>query len=157
MKLRWIIFEGKSPEWVGAARAEYLRKLRGFYPVEIELLKSPKLEREAAVEKKRKEAELLKRRLVSGQPLVLFDEAGKSFRRSEDFSIELSQLIELGKSEIVLCIGGAYGFDPSVVELATKRWSLSGLTMNHWVSQVMALEQVYRALTIQRALPYHNR
>jgi len=157
MKLRLLIFESKSPEWVEVARAEYAQKLKGFLPFEVELIKSPKMERESADLKRRKEAELLFKKLQPTQTLILFDEAGQLFRRSEEFSQNLLKQLETGKSEIVFCIGGAYGFDESVKARSQKRWSLSTLTMNHWVAQIMALEQLYRSMTILKSIPYHNR
>ena len=35
MKLKFYIFETKSPSWVEAARAEYANKLRGFVDFEL--------------------------------------------------------------------------------------------------------------------------
>lgn len=157
MKLRFIIFESKSPNWVTDARNEYAQKLKGFMPFELEVLKSPKLERESADLKRRKEAEMLQKKLNDGQRLILFDEAGKPFARSEDFAREFGKRLELGKPEILFCIGGAYGFDDAIKSRAEASWSLSALTMNHWVAQVMALEQLYRAMTILKSIPYHNR
>jgi 23S rRNA (pseudouridine1915-N3)-methyltransferase len=157
MKFRFIVFESKNPDWVTHARNEYILKMRGFMPFDLELIKSPKLERESAELKRRKEAEMLLKKLTDGQRLILFDESGKPFARSEDFARELGKRLELGKSEILFCIGGAYGFDPSVQNRAEARWSLSGLTMNHWVAQIMALEQLYRGMTILKSIPYHNR
>lgn len=157
MKLRLLVLASKCPDWVEAARDEYTRKLKGFLPFTIEIIKSPKLEKDLSEVKRLKEAELILKRLEPGQTLVLFDEAGKTFARSEDFAQATLKLLESGKSEIVFCIGGAYGFDPSVLKRSQAKWSLSGLTMNHYVAQLMALEQLYRAMTIIKSIPYHNR
>lgn len=157
MKLRFLIFETKSPAWVVEARDEYIAKIKPFFPFTIQTLKSPSADRDAASVKLKKEAELLFKNVSEKDFLVLFDEAGKSFPSSEDFSKQLTRCLESGKSEVVFCIGGPYGFDETLKSRAQARWSLSTLTMNHWVAQIMALEQIYRGLTILRGIPYHNR
>jgi len=157
MKLKFLILETKSPGWVQEARAEYSAKLGGFLPFEIQLLKSPSADRESAEVKKRKEAEILLKQIEPRDAVVLFDEAGKSCRNSEEFATQLGRLLDSGKTRLVFCIGGPYGFDESVKTRADAKWSLSGLTMNHWVAQIAALEQIYRGLTIKKGIPYHNR
>jgi 23S rRNA (pseudouridine1915-N3)-methyltransferase len=157
VKLKFVIFETKAAPWVEAARQEYVAKINPFFPLELVSLKSPHAERENAEVKKRKEAELLLKTLNEKDFLVLFDEAGKTFVSSEDFAKTLSRVLESNKAQIVLCIGGPYGFSESVVKRSSARWSLSGLTMNHWLAQVVALEQLYRGLTILKGIPYHNR
>jgi 23S rRNA (pseudouridine1915-N3)-methyltransferase len=157
MKLKFLIFETKASAWVEAARTEYGAKLKGFLPFEIQTLKSPSAERDQADVKKRREAELLIKQIDDRDLVVLFDETGKTFRGSEEFSAQLRRLLESGKQRIVFCIGGPYGFDETVRARAGAVWSLSGLTMNHWVAQITALEQVYRAFTILRGIPYHNK
>ncbi len=157
MKLKFYIFETKSPSWVEAARAEYANKLRGFVDFELQALKSPSVDRDEASVKVRKEAALLLKHLEPKDLLVLFDEGGKTFPSSEDFAKLLGRQLESGKSRMVFCIGGPYGFSDEVKERAQARWSLSSLTFNHWIAQLAALEQLYRGLTILKGIPYHNR
>lgn len=158
MKLRFLILEGgKPPEWVATARAEYASKINPFVPFEIKLLKSPNADRDSADVKRKLEAELILRELDEKDLLVLFDERGKLAKTSEDFSVSLSRVLESGKSNIFFCIGGPYGFADEVKKRAQSQWSLSPLTMNHWIAGLMALEQIYRGMTILRGIPYHNR
>lgn len=157
MKIKLVIFETKVPDWVEAARAEYTAKLKPFYPFEIQSLKSPSADRDGADVKKKREAEILLKQLDERDLLVLFDEKGKSFMASEDFAKNLGRLLESGKARIVFCIGGPYGFDESVFARSQARWSLSALTLNHWVAQIAALEQIFRGMTIIKGIPYHNR
>ena len=158
MKLRVLIFETKSPAWVETARDEYAAKLKPFVPFEIKLLKSPSGARDDAESKRRREGELLLKQVdVSRDVLVLFDEGGTVFRDSEAFARALGRVIESGKTRVNLVIGGPYGFDAGVRARAEASWSLSPLTMNHWIAQLTALEQVFRGFTILRGIPYHNR
>jgi 23S rRNA (pseudouridine1915-N3)-methyltransferase len=158
MKLVLLIVEsGKPPAWVEAARADYAGKVSGFFPLEIKILKSPGVDRDSAAVKTRREAELILGALDERDLLVLFDEGGKQFKNSDEFSGALTRVVESGKGRAVFCIGGPYGFDESVRSRAQNKWSLSGLTFNHWVASVAGLEQLYRGFTIIKGIPYHNR
>jgi 23S rRNA (pseudouridine1915-N3)-methyltransferase len=53
-------------------------------------------------------------------------------------------------------IGGAFGFGNEIRERADWTWSLSSMVLNHHVAQAVVLEQVYRAFTIWKNIPYHN-
>ncbi len=157
MKIRFLILEGKAPDWVAIARKEYQAKINPFIPFEIRNLKSPNADRDSAAVKQKLEAELILKELGEKDLLILFDEKGKLPKTSEEFSAALSRVLESGKSTIVFCIGGPYGFADEIKKRAQMQWSLSPLTMNHWIAGLMALEQLYRGLTILKGIPYHNR
>lgn len=157
MKFRFLILEGKPPAWVETARSEYAAKISPFVSFEIKTLKSPSADRDSAAVKQRLEAELIMKQLDDKDMLVLFDEHGKLAKSSEDFSVALSRVLESGKAHVVFCIGGPYGFAEEIKKRAQLKWSLSPLTMNHWIAGLMALEQIYRGLTILKGIPYHNR
>lgn len=157
MKAAFYSFETKTESWVEEAKAQYQKKIQAFFPLEIISIKSPSLDRDDATAKKKAEAEKLLKLLKPNDLLVVFDEAGKAFADSEKFSSELLKLLERSPARLVFLIGGAFGVDKSVQERAQVRWSLSPLTMNHWLAQIVALEQIYRAMMIIKRIPYHNR
>ena len=157
MKLRFCIFEHKPTPWVASAREDYITKLQAFAPFEIASLKTPAVERDSADVKLKKEADLLLKQIDDKDLLVLFDEGGRSFASSEEFAQHFGRLLESGKQRLVFCIGGPYGFDARVKARAQAQWSLSKLTFNHWLAQLVALEQIYRGWTIVKGIPYHNR
>jgi 23S rRNA (pseudouridine1915-N3)-methyltransferase len=157
MKAVLYAFETKMEPWVTEAREVYQKKINAFFPFEIESIKSPNIDREDADRKRKAESEKFLKLMKPGDLLVLFDEGGKAFKDSETFSIALGQLIERSPSRLVFLIGGAFGVDGNVRKVASATWSLSGLTMNHWIAQIASLEQIYRALTIRKNIPYHNR
>lgn len=157
MRLRLLIVETKAPSWVADGRMEYLQKISPFVRMEIVHIKSPAGEREQSDVKRKKEGDLILKELDDREMLVLFDERGKPPKTSEEFADQLRRVLESGKQSVVLCIGGAYGFSDEVYSRAEMRWSLSSLTMNHWMAQLVALEQIYRGLTILKGIPYHNR
>lgn len=157
MKFHFIIFETKVPGWVSEGRDEFVKKIAGFLPIEVQTLKSPSFDRDQGDKKRLKEGELLLSKVADRDLLVLFDEHGKLAKTSEDFSAVLRCVLESGKQRVVFVIGGAYGFSEPVLKRADFKWSMSPLTMNHLVAQLMALEQIYRGLTLLKGIPYHNR
>lgn len=156
MKLKFLVFETKTPRWLDEVRADYSAKISNFFPLDVQILKSPSADRDQSEVKLRREGDLLLKHIDERDYLILFDEHGKLFKRSEEFSAALSRAIESGKNRVVFCIGGPYGFDERIKSRAQAQWSLSPLTMNHWVAQAVALEQLYRGFAIRAGLPYHN-
>ena len=67
----------------------------------------------------------------------------------------LQKKMSTGK-DLILVIGGAYGFSPAVYERANGKLSLSQMTFSHQMIRLMAIEQIYRAMTILRGEPYHH-
>lgn len=157
MRLELIVFETKVPTWIKEARVEYVSKISPFLPLEIKSLKSPGADRDQAEVKRRLEGEMLLEEFDGRDFVVLFDENGKRSQSSIEFSEQLRRVTETGKQKTVFCIGGAYGFSDEVLRRSNAKWSLSPLTMNHWLAQIVALEQLYRGFTILKGIPYHNR
>ena len=61
-----------------------------------------------------------------------------------------------GRSRLTLLIGGAEGLHPDALARADFRWSLSALTFLHEMARLIALEQLFRAVKINRREPYHR-
>ncbi|MCP3981331.1 MAG: 23S rRNA (pseudouridine(1915)-N(3))-methyltransferase RlmH [bacterium] len=53
-------------------------------------------------------------------------------------------------------IGGPLGLHRDLLQRAEDSWSLSQLTFPHELVRVLVAEQLYRALTIRRGVPYHK-
>jgi 23S rRNA (pseudouridine1915-N3)-methyltransferase len=68
----------------------------------------------------------------------------------------LENWLNKGRSRIVFVVGGAFGFDDRLRTRADEVISLSNFVLNHHVAEAVALEQVYRAISINKNLPYHN-
>jgi 23S rRNA (pseudouridine1915-N3)-methyltransferase len=58
--------------------------------------------------------------------------------------------------EVVILIGGAYGFSDAVRERADFLWSFSKLVFPHQLFRAMVVEQIYRASQIAINGPYHH-
>ncbi len=88
------------------------------------------------------------------QKTVLFDVCAKE-QTSEEFSIFLEKWFSKF-SEITFVIGGSYGYSDKIKEIVKEKISFSKMTFPHRLFRVMALEQIYRALTIQNNVSYHK-
>jgi 23S rRNA (pseudouridine1915-N3)-methyltransferase len=60
------------------------------------------------------------------------------------------------RGTLAVLIGGADGHSPLLREKADWLWSLSPLTLQHEMAALLTLEQIYRAYSINRGLPYHR-
>ncbi len=135
----------------------YHKRIQHYLPIDFVILndiKNAKSLDETTI--KEKEAELQLKKLLPNDILILLDERGKNYS-SVDFSNFLEQMFNLsGSKRIVFLIGGAYGFSQKIYARANQQWSLSKLTFSHQMVRLFVIEQIYRAISIQKGLPYHH-
>jgi 23S rRNA (pseudouridine1915-N3)-methyltransferase len=97
---------------------------------------------------------LLKRLPVDGTVWAL-DRTGTEVS-SEQLASRLQSVERTGTRHLALVIGGAEGLGNAVTARADFIWSLSPLTFLHEMARLLALEQLYRAVKINRGEPYHR-
>jgi 23S rRNA (pseudouridine1915-N3)-methyltransferase len=135
---------------------QYVKRLSHYVKFDLEIipdLKNTKNLSEA--QQKEKEGELILKKLVPTDVLVLLDENGKQFS-SVDFSNYLQKRMNAGSKTLVFVIGGPYGFSETVYAKAQGKISLSKMTFSHQMVRLFVVEQIYRAFTILRNEPYHH-
>ena len=81
------------------------------------------------------------------------DASGRSLS-STDLARLLNEAERLGRRRLALAIGGAGGLSQPVIERASFVWSLSEPTFLHEIARLIVLEQLYRAVKINRGKPY---
>ena len=124
----------------------YLKRLSQFIPTEHSFIKSqPTI---------RQESERLLARIHPSAYTVVCAEEGNEFT-SAGFARLVGKLIE-SYSSLVFVVGGADGLDSSLKQRANMLLSLSKLTLQHDVALLTLTEQLYRAMTILKGLPYHR-
>lgn len=106
-------------------------------------------------ELKIREGKLILSKIKSNDFLVLLDEKGKEYR-SVDFANYLEKQMIGSISSMVFVIGGPYGFDKQVYDRAQGLISLSKMTFSHQMIRLFFVEQLYRAMSILKGLPYHH-
>ena len=155
MKLAFVFVGGHKEAWAAELADTYTKKLKPFVPTEVIRLKPAKQERASQGQKLKEESDAILKVLQSTDLVVLCDERGETLT-SKKFSEKLVKLFERGKSRVVFVIGGAFGASDELKKRADWTWSMSSLTFNHHFAQTIAMEQVFRAFTIWKNIPYHN-
>lgn len=145
----------KSPAF-GEVAKDYATRIARLHPFAMEEIpeKSYRARRDRERQKEA-EAQLIRKRLRPGSFLIVLEEKGKEFN-SVDLAWKLKALLESAAQEVVFVVGGAYGFPESIKQEAKLLWSLSKLTLPHQLARVLTLEQIYRALTLLKNVPYHH-
>jgi 23S rRNA (pseudouridine1915-N3)-methyltransferase len=141
--------------WADEAANLYCQKISYFNPFEIQTLKPKKSSRQESAQKKKEESELILSSISKDDFVILFDERGKALNSTE-FSKKVEGIFSSSKKRAVFIIGGPYGVSDEVRSRAQLVVMLSPMVMNHLLAQTVALEQIYRAFTILKNLPYHN-
>lgn len=93
---------------------------------------------------------------LPSQWVVALDERGKEWS-SPEFSENIKKWLDNPAiKSVVFIIGGPYGLDDEIRNKANIIWSLSKGTLPSDLAWVMASEQIYRAFTILKGMPYHH-
>lgn len=136
---------------------DYKKRLSHYGPFEwIELPDVKNVKNLSEAQQKQAEAQLVLKQLTPADQLILLDEKGKRLS-SEDFAQYLQKKMNSGLKQLVLLIGGPYGFSPELYQRANGKLSLSDMTFSHQMVRLFLIEQLYRAHSILRNEPYHHR
>ena len=99
-----------------------------------------------------REARLLFEQIEDNERVIALHVEGRALT-----SEALAEKIERWASpRLTLIVGGPTGLHISVLQRAERTWSLSALTFPHELVRGLVTEQLYRALTIRRGMPYHK-
>lgn len=104
---------------------------------------------------KDKEGQLILNQINTTDYVVLCDEKGKQYT-SVEFSEWFQKKMLQSIKQIVLVIGGGYGFSDEVYAKANEKISLSKMTFSHQMVRLFLAEQIYRAFTILKGESYHH-
>jgi 23S rRNA (pseudouridine1915-N3)-methyltransferase len=87
--------------------------------------------------------------------VFLLDEKGAEYS-SKGFAELIEKQMNAGVKDVAFVIGGPFGLNQEVRELADASVALSKMTFPHDLVRVIFLEQLYRALTILKNENYHH-
>ncbi len=136
---------------------EYSNRLKHYVRFELEIIPDIKTAKNLSeTQQKEKEGGFILKKLTSSDVLILLDENGKQFT-SIEFSSYLQKKMNSGIKQLVLAIGGPYGFSNEVYAKAQGKISLSKMTFSHQMVRLFVVEQLYRSFTILKNEPYHHR
>ena len=155
MKITLLLLGKTSDTRLQSLIEDYRQRLTHYVPFELVVIPDVKNAKSLTQEQlKAAEGEAILSRLTPAMDVILLDEHGREFR-SIEYAEWLQKKMGAGK-DLVLIIGGAYGFSPAVYARANGKLSLSQMTLSHQMIRIMAIEQLYRAMTILRNEPYHH-
>ena len=155
MKIQLLITGKTNDPRLQSLIDDYQQRLKHYLPFELVVLPDLKNAKSLTEEQvKLAEGEALLARLTPAMDVILLDEHGKEFR-SIEFADYLQKKMSSGR-DLALVIGGPYGFSQAVYDRANGKLSLSQMTFSHQMIRIMAIEQIYRAMTILRNEPYHH-
>lgn len=156
MKIKLLCIGKTSFKFADEGIELYHSRLKHFVELEQIFIPDLKNTKNMPVEEiKKKEGISLIKNIVQGDFVCLLDENGNAFN-SEGFADFIQKKMQLNIKNLVFVIGGAYGFSPEVYERADFKLTLSKMTFSHQIIRLFFLEQLYRAFTIIKGLPYHN-
>lgn len=155
MKLR-LVWIGKISERPLRQLADrYEERIRQFLPIEIVEVRPEKARSRSDQEIIAIESQRLIAALPSQGKTVAMDERG-----SELTSLELARWLEKetvhNPHGVTFVMGGDLGLSDEIRSRAGVVVALSRMTLPHELARVVLLEQLYRACTIIRNVPYHK-
>lgn len=131
-----VLTIGRCKEtWLAEALCEYEKRLTGKLTIEWHFAKDDEQLTEWALQ----------------ESCIAMDPKGELLD-SPQWSKKMMQL----GSRLVFCIGGAEGLPAAIIKHAKFRWSLSPLTFTHQMTRIILVEQIYRAMEIERGSQYHK-
>jgi 23S rRNA (pseudouridine1915-N3)-methyltransferase len=151
-----IICMGRTRErFIQDGIEKYLRYLKPYAPVELNVLREEKVDDLRDAPRIRKlEAAKIAKAISQNAYVVALDERGREFT-SHEFAAFMDKALEKGTREMSFVLGGAMGLDESMTEKADTVLALSRWTLTHEMARLVLLEQLYRAFTIIKGKTYH--
>ena len=154
-----LLSVGKIKEaYLRTGIAEYEKRLQPYLK-----LKTIELTAESADATNPALIEILKdregERILAALPIdtyfIALDYRGRSLD-SLQFAQHLADISVNGTSRIAFAIGGSWGLAQKVLERADLRLSFGRMTFPHQLMRLIFLEQLYRAMKINRGEQYHK-
>jgi len=148
--------------WVGKLKepfskdgcAHYWKKLSRFFKLDESVVKDAPGKLSVA-DKNRKEGEGILARVKPGDVLIILDEYGERLT-SRELAKYVRKWADAPNQRPVFVIGGPFGLSDEVKAAARVKIRLSDMTLPHELARLLLLEQLYRAGTILKNMPYHH-
>jgi 23S rRNA (pseudouridine1915-N3)-methyltransferase len=150
-----LVSVGRLKGWAAEGSEEYANRLRRHFPVDVVEIPEEDVNRRSREEALSKEADRILKRLPADAYVISLDREKGKQRPSEELARKLEDLGVSGHSHVAFVIGGPLGLSPEVLRKSHELWSFGKITLPHALARVVLLEQIYRAVKIQRNEKYH--
>lgn len=156
MKFRLLWPRSTADPELGIVIDRYLNRIKHFFPIEVTEV-TPERGRQGSKDgsKMRAQSARLLEAIPKAGYAVVLDERGRPMD-SLKFAKLLERLTIDQPHGVTFVLGGDGGFDDAVRERADLLLSLSAMTLPHQLARAVLLEQIYRACTLMRNIPYHK-
>ena len=156
MKITFLWVGKTSERWLQEGIDEYINRLKHYVSLSVEIIPAPKNMPKNDVEKQKEmEGDAILGRIAPSDEVYLLDEHGMTYA-SEGLAEFLQKRMSAGIKNLVLVVGGPFGFSEKLYQRANGLISFSKLTFSHQMIRLLVCEQVYRAFTILRGESYHH-
>ena len=156
MKIKVLVLGKTDAKALKELIQKYESRLRHYIPFSMEIIPDLKHTKNLSISlQKEKEGQLILNKINTSDRLFLLDEKGKDYN-SIEFSMFLQKQMNSGLKQMVLAIGGPYGFSDAVYKSAHGKVSFSKMTFSHQMIRLFVVEQLYRGMSILKNEPYHN-
>jgi len=147
MKLR-VLWPGKTKkDYYRQAIDDYASRIGKLLPFEIvETREESSTDQKKAVRIKKESSDLANKR--KAPVCVILDSSGIQMT-----SMDFSRWLEKQNTDVDFILGGPEGHS---IAGQTLKLSFGKLTLPHELARVILLEQIYRAVTILKRIPYHK-
>ena len=159
-----LICVGKLGEdYLKQACGEYIKRLKSFCNIQVievsegKIPSSPSAANiQSAVER---EGEAILKHIQAGRGgsrYVMGMCIEGKMRKSESLAAKLQDIAADKSGRLTIIIGGSHGLSDGVKSACDELLSMSPMTFPHQLFRVMALEQLYRAFSINSGSKYHK-
>ena len=156
MKIKVLVLGKTDAKALKELIQKYESRLRHYIPFSMEVIPDLKHTKNLSISlQKEKEGQLILNKTNTSDRLFLLDEKGKDYD-SIEFSMFLQKQMNSGLKQMVLAIGGPYGFSEAVYKSAHGKISFSKMTFPHQMIRLFVVEQLYRGMSILKNEPYHH-
>jgi len=155
-----LLWVGRTKDGnLGAAIRGYIERIGRYIPVEVlEVKEEVAADRHSQTEARNKEGRRLREKIPADTEVALLDPGGRQYS-SEEFSRFLEKRFGASSSThkgLTFLIGGHLGVDEDTRKIAHHTISLSRMTFTHEMARLVAVEQIYRGLSIMHGGRYHR-
>lgn len=153
MNIRLLLIGKTTTPFVKEGVDIYTKRLKHY--CKFEIVEVPDAKVKDPSKQKEIEAQAILKSLKTDDFVVLLDEKGAQLS-SREYADFLQKKMNAGTRQMVMIVGGAFGFTPEVYARADYQLAFSKMTFSHEMIRVFITEQVYRAFTILKGESYHN-
>jgi 23S rRNA (pseudouridine1915-N3)-methyltransferase len=155
VKLRLIALGANQPAWVADGVQEYAKRFAADWPFELIEIKPEKRAANRSIEAVlAAEADRIRAQIPRQALTIALDERGEQLTTRELSARMTAWAREAPSAAFV--IGSADGLDTPFKTSAQFRLGLSRLTLPHGLARIFLVEQLYRAVSLLSAHPYHR-